>query len=69
MESILGLVALNSGIALMMGRIFDYSKHLGVVGVPLDETIGSNVVLALVKGKRPSTAARTFVEFVAKLAV
>ena len=46
-----------------------HSKHLGVVGVPLDETIGSNVVLAWVKGKRLSRAVRTFVDFVVNLAV
>jgi DNA-binding transcriptional LysR family regulator len=68
-ESILGLVASNSGVALTMGRLFVYSEHLGVVGVSLDETIRSNVVLAWVKGKRLSRAARTFVVFVVKLAV
>jgi len=46
-----------------------HSKHLGVVGVPLDEAIGSNVVLAWVKGKRLSRAVRTFVDFVVNLAV
>jgi DNA-binding transcriptional LysR family regulator len=67
-ESILGLVASNSGIALMMERIFDHSKHIGVVGVPLDETVPSNVVLAWPKHKRLSRAAQTFVEFVKKQA-
>ena len=65
-ESILALVASNSGIALMMERIFDHSKHLGVVGVPLEETIKSNVVLAWPKNKRLSRAAGTFVEFMGK---
>jgi DNA-binding transcriptional LysR family regulator len=62
-ESILGLVASNSGIALVMGKVFDHSKHLDVVGVPLDETIKSNVVLAWLKNKKPSRATRTFVDF------
>jgi DNA-binding transcriptional LysR family regulator len=68
-ESILGLAASGSGVALMMKRIFDYSRRLDVVGVPLDETITSNVVLAWLKGKRLSRAAKTFVDFVAKLTV
>lgn len=65
-ESILGLAASNSGVALMMEKIFDYSKHVDVVGIPLDETIHSNVVLAWPKNSRLSKAARTFVDFVAK---
>jgi LysR family transcriptional activator of glutamate synthase operon len=68
-ESILGLVASNSGIALMMKRVFDYSRHLDVIGVPLDETIRSHVVLAWLKNKRFSKATRTFVDFMKKLAV
>ena len=69
-ESILGLVASNSGIALMMERVFDYSKHLDVIGVPLDETIMSNVVLAWVKTRQFSKPTRAFVDFMGnKLAV
>jgi DNA-binding transcriptional LysR family regulator len=68
-ESILGLVASNSGIALMMERIFDHSKHLGVVGVPLDEAVTSNVVLAWLKDGRLSGAAGAFVEFMKEWAV
>jgi hypothetical protein len=52
----------------MMGPIFDCSNHLGAVGGSLDETIGSNAVLAWTKGERLSAAARTFVELVVKLA-
>jgi LysR family transcriptional activator of glutamate synthase operon len=65
-ESILGLVASNSGIALVMGKVFDHSKHLDVIGVPLEETIKSDVVLAWLKNKMPSKAARKFVDFMSK---
>lgn len=62
-ESILGLVASNNGIALIMEKIFDHSRHLGVIGLPLEETIGSNVVLAWPRNKRLSLPARAFVDF------
>jgi LysR family transcriptional activator of glutamate synthase operon len=65
-ESILGLVASNSGIALVMRKVFDHSKHLDVTGVRLDETIRSNVVLAWLRTKRLSKAARSFVDFMSE---
>ncbi|TFG70417.1 MAG: hypothetical protein E4H27_06000 [Anaerolineales bacterium] len=34
-ESVLGLVAPNSGIALIMRKIFDHAKHHVVIGVLL----------------------------------
>lgn len=64
MESILGLVASNSGIALMMQKIFDYHKHPEVVAIPLQETISSNLVLAWLKQKKLSEAAASFVDFI-----
>jgi len=63
-ESILGLVASNSGIALMMQKIFDYHKHPEVVAIPLQETISSNLVLALLKQKKLSEAAARVVDFI-----
>jgi LysR family transcriptional regulator, transcription activator of glutamate synthase operon len=63
-ESILGLVASNSGVALMMKKIFDYHKHPDVVAIPLKETISSNLVLAWLKQKRPSEAAARFIDFI-----
>ena len=62
-ESILGQVASNSGIALVMGELFEHSRHRNVVGVPLDETIKSNVMLTWLKNKKLSGATRTFVDF------
>jgi LysR family transcriptional regulator, transcription activator of glutamate synthase operon len=65
-ESILGLVSSNSGIALMMEKIFDYHKPPDVVSIPLKETIESNMVLAWMKNKKLSRIARIFVEFMEK---
>jgi DNA-binding transcriptional LysR family regulator len=63
-ESILGLVASNSGVALMMKKIFDYHKHPEVVAIPLHENISSNLVLAWPKQKKLSEAASSFVDFI-----
>ncbi len=66
-ESILGLVASNSGVALMMKKIVDYHNHPEVVAIPLHEDISSNLVLAWLKQKTLSTAASSFVEFIRSL--
>lgn len=63
-ESILGLVASNSGVALMMKKIFDYHKHPDVAAIPLKETISSNLVLAWLKQKKLSEAASSFIDFI-----
>jgi DNA-binding transcriptional LysR family regulator len=63
-ESILGLVASNSGIALMMQKIFEYHKHPEVVSIPLEGTIASNLVLAWPKDVNPSKAMIDFVDFI-----
>jgi len=63
-ESILGLVASNSGVALMMKRVFDYHKHPEVVAIPLEEAIISNLVLAWSREKKLSEAASRFVDFI-----
>lgn len=63
-ESILGLVASNSGVALMMKKIFDYHKHPDVVAIPLKETISSNLVLAWLRNKKHSKATSKFIDFI-----
>jgi DNA-binding transcriptional LysR family regulator len=63
-ESILGLVASNSGVALMMKKIVDYHRHPEVVCIPLKETISSSLVLAWPKQAILSEAASTFVDFI-----
>jgi LysR family transcriptional activator of glutamate synthase operon len=62
-EDIIGLVASNIGIALMPEKLFEYDQHADVVSIPLVETVESNVVLVAPKNKKPSRAARTFIEF------
>jgi DNA-binding transcriptional LysR family regulator len=63
-ESILGLVASNSGVALMMKKVYNYHKHPEVVAIPLRETISSNLVLAWLKQQKLSEAASSFVDFI-----
>ena len=65
-ESVLGLVASNTGIALMMEKIFNYSSHPDVVAIPLDETIESNIVLVWRKNKNLLRGARLFIDFMKK---
>ena len=65
-ESILGQVASNNGIALVMARLFNHSRHHGVAGVALDEPITSNVVLAWLRGKHLSQAGQAFIDFVGR---
>ena len=62
-ESILGLVVSNSGIALMMEKIFSHHHPQDVVSIPLQETIESNLVLAWLKNKQLTQPARMFIEF------
>ncbi len=65
-ESILGLVVSNSGIALMMEKIFAHHQPHDIVAIPLQETIESNLVLAWLKNKQLTQPARVFVEFMEK---
>ena len=65
-ESVLGLVASNAGVALMMAQLVAYHRHPEVVAIPLDEGIESDIVLAAVQGRRLPHTARLFMEFVGK---
>jgi LysR family transcriptional activator of glutamate synthase operon len=67
-ESVLGLVASNSGVALMMAQLVAYHRHPEVVAIPLDEVIESDIVLAAVQGRRVPHTAKLFMEFVGKTA-
>jgi DNA-binding transcriptional LysR family regulator len=62
-ESILGLVASNSGISLVMERVFEFHKPPDVVGIALEENIESNLVLVWRKDRELSMPAKMFVEF------
>ena len=64
--SIIGLVASNSGVALMMEKVLDYYKRLDVVSIPLKETIESKIVIAYLNNKKLSKSAKTFIKFVEK---
>jgi LysR family transcriptional regulator, transcription activator of glutamate synthase operon len=62
-ESVLGLVASNSGLALMMEKVVKYHKHPDVVAIPLQETIASNIVLVAPGGRKLAWPARVFIDF------
>jgi LysR family transcriptional regulator, transcription activator of glutamate synthase operon len=65
-DSLVGLVAQNIGVALMMKHVIDYDPQSDVVAIPLKEVIDSRSVLAYLKNKRLTKSARTFVEFMGK---
>jgi LysR family transcriptional regulator, transcription activator of glutamate synthase operon len=65
-DSILGMVASNAGIALLMKKVYEYSRQPGICAIPLSETIRSNIVLAWARKKKLSLSARTFVDFMQK---
>ncbi len=62
-ESIIGLVASQSGIALIMENFFQYHKYSDVIAIHLLETIESKIVLAYPKDKKLSAQANIFLEF------
>ncbi len=64
--SIIGLVASNSGVALMMEKVLDYYRNPDVVAIPLVEIVESRIVLAYVKDKKLSQSAKTFLRFMEK---
>lgn len=64
-ESVLGLVASNSGVALIMERLVAYHRNPEVVAIPLDEVIESDIVLAAPRGAKLAQTVRLFMEFVA----
>lgn len=62
-ESVVGLVAAQSGVALIMEKVLAHVSHPGVVAVPLQEPIESKVVLVYLKSRKLSPAAKCFVDF------
>lgn len=68
-ESVLGLVASNAGVALMMEQVVAYHRHPEVVAIPLEELIESNIVLAAPQGRKLPRAARVFMESVENLLI
>ena len=62
-ESVLGMVASNSGIALMMEKVFEYHQNPEVLGIPLTEVIDSRLVLAVLKDKPVARVSKLFINF------
>jgi LysR family transcriptional regulator, transcription activator of glutamate synthase operon len=64
-ESVLGLVASNSGVALMMEKVVKYHHNPDVVAIPLQEVIASNIVLIAPNSRKLAWPARRFFDFIA----
>ena len=64
--SIIGLVAANSGVALMMEKVLNYYQRSDVVPIPLDTTIASRIILVYPKDRKLSRSAKTFIDFMKK---
>lgn len=65
-SSIIGMVASNSGVALIMEKVLNYYKHSDVVAIPLDQTIESKIILAYPKNRKLSKSAHAFLDFMKK---
>jgi len=61
--SIIGMVASNSGIALIMEKVLNYYNRSEVVAIPLEQIIESKIIITYPKDKKPSKSARTFLDF------
>ena len=65
-ESIISMVASNSGVALLMEKVLNYYHRSEVVAIPLDQTIESKIIIAFPKDRKLSKSARTFLEYMKK---
>jgi DNA-binding transcriptional LysR family regulator len=65
-DNIISLVASNIGVALLMEKVYDYHDLSGVIAIPLDEVIESDIIIASLKDAELSEPAQTFVELVTK---
>jgi LysR family transcriptional activator of glutamate synthase operon len=66
--SVFGLVGTNIGLALMPTRVFEYHQQPDVIGIPLEEYIECNIVLAREKKRNLPKTADIFVEYMRKIA-
>jgi len=64
--SIIGLVAANSGVALMMEKVLDYYHRADVVVIPLATPVESKIIIAYPKKRKLSKSAKLFIEFMKK---
>ena len=64
--SIIGLVASNSGVALMMEKVLNYYRRPDVVAIPLQEVFTSRIVITYMKEKKLSKPAKMFIRYMEK---
>lgn len=63
-DTILSLVASNSGIVLIMEKVFDSLKNPQVVAIPLEEVIESKIMLVYLKEWVLSPTAQLFLDMI-----
>jgi DNA-binding transcriptional LysR family regulator len=63
-ESVLGMVASNSGIALMMEKVFEYHQNPDVVGIPVVERIESRLILAVLRDSPVARVPKLFINYI-----
>jgi len=66
-ESILGLVASNIGVALIPEKLFDYYKKPDNISIPLNEIIESNIVLVYLKKRKLPRSAKIFISSIERM--
>lgn len=66
-ESILGMVASNVGITLMMEKVAAYHQHPDVVIIPLREEVQSRIVLIAPRSRPLGRTAKSFMDFMEKI--
>jgi len=64
--SIIGMVASNSRVALMMEKVLNYYNRSDVLAIPLDQTIESKIIIAYPRDRKLSKSAKTFLDFMKK---
>jgi len=64
--SIIGMVASNSGVALIMDKVLNYYNRSDVVAIPLEQTLESQIIIAYPRNKKLSKSAKIFMEFMKK---
>lgn len=63
-DTILSLVASNSGVVLIMEKVFDFLKNPQVVAIPLEEVIESRIMLVYLKELALSPTAQLFADMI-----
>lgn len=64
--SIIGMVASNIGVSLIMEKVLNYYQRSDVIAIPLKQTVESKIILAYPKDRKLSKSAKAFLEYMKK---